>query len=139
MANPLREWLEAFPTEYASSRLEELDRRRAAIEEEMGQLRAYLDTLGSLAPAATNGNGSGQAPASGREAVEAVMRTRPGHVWQRREILEELVRRGWAEPGEPGRKKLGSMLYHMVRLGRVERPEENRYRLPDDRQGVLAA
>jgi hypothetical protein len=136
MADPIRDWLAAFPKDYAVTQLAELDRRRAEIDEEAAKLRAFLDELGDLPP--TPGiNGNGATP-SGMTAVEAAMARHPGRIWQRREIHQELVALGWIEPGEQGRKRLGSMLHHMVRSGRVERPEQNRYRLPD-RQGVLAA
>jgi hypothetical protein len=51
-----------------------------------------------------------------------------------------LVERGWLADGEAGRKTLGSILYRMVKRGRIVRVSEGRYRLPaNDQQEVLAA
>jgi hypothetical protein len=136
-ARSVEEWLAAFPTRDAQEQLAELRERRASIDAQISQLERLIDALG-LAAGAVNGNSNGNHAAlsdapQGMDAVEMVMRARPG-VWARHEIGAALVERGWLAEGESGTGTLGSIMYRMVKRGRVVRLDGGRYRLPDNRE-----
>jgi hypothetical protein len=140
----VEEWLEAFPASDAREKLAQLKERRASIDAGIARLERLIDALGidvesiqTDANGEVNRNGDGHAP-QGMDAVETVMRERPG-VWARHEIGAALVERGWLAEGESGLGTLGSIMYRMVKRGRIERLDGGRYKLPDSKQEVLAA
>ncbi len=139
-AQSVEEWLAAFPVRDAQDKLARLRERRASLDAEIAQLERLIDalgpTIGTVPTASTNGHAA-DAP-QGMDAVEIVMRERPG-IWARQEIGAALVERGWLAEGEKGTGTLGSIMYRMVQRGRIVRLDGGRYKLPDSRQEVLAA
>jgi hypothetical protein len=134
VADPIREWLAAFPYQDAQARLDRLERQRDTLETEIGELRRYLAMAGTppeiegQTTISVTATGNGHHP-QGMDAVEIVMRERAG-TWTRGDIHRELVRRGWIAEGEIGRRTLGSIMNRMVKRERVKRVRHGQYRLP---------
>jgi hypothetical protein len=136
-------WLASFPVQEAKANLDALETEQAKLEVSIAALRRLIETVDGkiAAPVTTKGNGTNGHNPSGMDAVERVMRDRPG-VWTRRDLNRELVERHWLAEGEPGRKTLGSILYRMVKADRIVpagRVGEGRYKLPESEQEVQAA
>jgi len=153
----LATWLEAFPTGEVDARIEELEVEIAEREQENERSRDEIDRLRGLqelrtrlAPS-TGKNGTvpedaalfalaadtpRKRPASKREAVRAVLQTKPFESWPLPDIRSALVKRGWLGDNPKDRHALDMTLSNMVKDGSIERPGKGRYRLlPDTRRG----
>ena len=102
--------LQSFERELAAvlEQIAMLDRRRSTLQRRAVALQRAGDAVRGLLNEEVNGHAvleDGDAypvlvrPHTNGDKVLAILRTEPGRSWSLREILEEVTRRGWLNPG----------------------------------------
>jgi len=119
-------------SEVAQQRVESLEVTRRELTRLMGTQHYGKRTLrGDAETPVQEVSVSGKRP-SLSEAVQIVMRTRPGHTWNAAEIEVELTSRGWMPPGAKPMATLRAALFRLNRGHAIQKAERGRYCLVDD-------